>query len=333
MIEKRTFGRTGEAVSVLTFGCGAVGGLMVKGEAAEQERAAALALEHGVNFFDTAPGYGDGVSEINLGKLLAKLKPKALIGTKVRVPAAARGGKIAASINAALEESLKRMQRDSVDLYQLHNPLDPAATGETLTAAEVLGEVVPAFDRLRQQGKIRYVGFTALGDISEIDKVIAAGVMDGAQICFNALNPSPVESLPAGYPAQDFRRLMVRAKEAGVGSICIRVLAGGALSGSMERHPRGWQVVPPLGTGTDYASDVERARRFEPLVREGHAGSLTELAIRYAIAQPSLATTQVGVATYEQVAGAIEAIEKGPLSAAALPRVREIQQTFVGEAR
>lgn len=332
MIEKRTLGRSGEQVSVLTFGCGAVGGLMVKGDAAEQERAAAMALDHGVNFFDTAPGYGDGQSEINLGRLLKKLKPKALIGTKVRIPSADRG-RVAASINAALEESLKRMQRDTVDLYQLHNPLTPDAGGETLTAAEVLGEVVPALQKLREQGKIRYLGFTALGDIGEVDKVIAAGVMDTAQICMNALNPSAVAPMADGYPAQDYKRLMVRARDAGVGTICIRVLAGGALSGEMERHPRGWAVVPPIGSGADYARDVERARRFRPLVEEGHAASLTELAIRYALAQPSLSTTQVGVATYEQVAGAIEAIEKGPLSPPAIARVREIQQTFVGEPR
>jgi L-galactose dehydrogenase/L-glyceraldehyde 3-phosphate reductase len=332
MIEKRALGRTGEQVSVLTFGCGAVGGLMVKGDAAEQERAAAMAIEHGVNFFDTAPGYGDGASEVNLGKLLKKLKPKALIGTKVRIPSADRG-RVAASINAALDESLKRMGRDSVDLYQLHNPLTPDAGGETLTAAQVLGDVVPAFQKLRDAGKIRYLGFTALGDIGEVDKIVAAGVMDSAQICMNALNPSPVEDLPANYPAQDYKRLMARAHDAGIGSICIRVLAGGALSGEMERHPRGWSVVPPIGSGSDYARDVERARRFRPLVEEGHAASLTELAIRYALAQPSLSTTQVGVATFDQVAGAIEAIEKGPLPPAAMARVREIQQTFVGEAR
>ncbi len=332
MIEKRALGRTGEQVSVLTFGCGAVGGLMVKGDAAEQERAAALALEHGVNFFDTAPGYGDGVSEINLGKLLKKLKPKALIGTKVRIPSADRG-RIAARITASLEESLGRMAQDHVDLYQLHNVLAPDGSGESLSADLILGEVVPAFEKLREQGKIRYLGFTALGDINEIDKVVVAGVMDSAQICLNALNPSPVEALPPNYPAQDYRRLMVRAQDAGIGSICIRVLAGGALSGEMERHPRGWAVVPPIGSGSDYARDVERARRFRPLVDEGHAGSLAELAIRYALSQPSLSTTQVGVATYEQVSGAIDAIEKGPLSPAALARVCDIQQTFVGEPR
>lgn len=332
MIEKRKLGRTGVEVSVLTFGCGAVGGLMVKGDAAEQERAAALALDHGVNFFDTAPGYGDGASEINLGRLLKTLKPKAIIGTKVRIMAADRV-RIAARIYDALDESLGRMGRDHVDLYQLHNVLSPDGDGETISAKQILDEVVPAFLRLKDQGKIRFLGFTALGDIGEIDKVVASGVMDSAQICMNALNPSAVTVLADGYPAQDYRRLMARAQEAGIGTICIRALAGGALSGQLERHPRGWAAVPPIGSGSDYARDVERARRFAPLIGEGHAGDLTELAIRYVITQPSLSTTQVGVATYEQVAGAIAAIEKGPLSAAALSRVGEIQKTFVGERR
>ena len=122
---------------------------------------AALALEHGVNFFDTAPGYGDGVSEINLGKLLKKLKPNVIIGTKVRVLVGDRSN-IAARINASLDESLKRMDRDHVDLFQLHNVLAPDGSGETITAKQILDEVVPAFERLREAGKIRFKGFTAL---------------------------------------------------------------------------------------------------------------------------------------------------------------------------
>ena len=332
MIEKRKFGRTGLDVSVLTFGCGAVGGLMVKGDAAEQERAAALALEHGVNFFDTAPGYGDGVSEINLGKLLAKLKPKVIIGTKVRILVGDRGN-ITKRINASLDESLKRMNRDHVDLFQLHNVLAPDGSGETITAKQILDEVIPAFERLREAGKIRFKGFTALGNMDEIDRVIAAGLFDTAQICINALNPSPVTPIAANYPAHDYRRLMVRAYEAGIGTIGIRALAGGALSGETARHPRGWAVVPPIGSGADYGRDVERARRFRPLVEEGHAADLVDFATRYVISQPSLSTTQVGVATFEQVAGAIASIEKGPLNSAALARIRDVQATFAGEAR
>jgi aryl-alcohol dehydrogenase-like predicted oxidoreductase len=68
-METRTLGRTGLKVSVLGFGCGAVDGLMVRGDPADQERAVARALEAGVNYFDTAVLYGAGVSERNLGRL------------------------------------------------------------------------------------------------------------------------------------------------------------------------------------------------------------------------------------------------------------------------
>ena len=68
-MQTRTLGRTGLEVSVLGFGCGAVGGLMVKGNAADQERAVARALELGINYFDTAAMYGNGESERNLGRV------------------------------------------------------------------------------------------------------------------------------------------------------------------------------------------------------------------------------------------------------------------------
>src|SRR6266702_3538483 len=88
-MEMRNFGRTGLRISILGFGCGAVGGLMVRGAPADQERAIARALEAGVNYFDTAVQYGDGESEKNLGRALRKLKPEsAIVGTKVRLPAA-----------------------------------------------------------------------------------------------------------------------------------------------------------------------------------------------------------------------------------------------------
>src|SRR5882757_8447155 len=119
-MEKRTLGRTGLDVSLLGFGCGAVGGLMVRGNPADQERAVARAIDHGVNYFDTAPLYGDGASETNLGRVLASLKPSVYVGTKVNLTAAERTDAGAAVVRG-LEASLKRLGRDSVDLFQLHN--------------------------------------------------------------------------------------------------------------------------------------------------------------------------------------------------------------------
>src|SRR3954452_7180354 len=107
-MQLRVFGRTGMQLSVLGFGCGAVGGIMVRGDPADQERTVARALEAGVNYFDTAVQYGDGESEKNLGRILQKLKPaNAIVGTKVRVPPADYG-RIGDTITASLEASLKR---------------------------------------------------------------------------------------------------------------------------------------------------------------------------------------------------------------------------------
>src|ERR1700719_1283304 len=101
-MEQRRFGRTGLDLSVLGFGCGAVGGLMIKGTADDQERAVARALELGINYFDTAQMYGAGESERNLGRLLQALRPDVYVGTKVRLPPTERG-KIGEAITASLE--------------------------------------------------------------------------------------------------------------------------------------------------------------------------------------------------------------------------------------
>src|SRR6266852_6098133 len=143
-METRTLGKTGLKVSVLGFGCGAVGGLMVRGEPADQERAVARALELGINYFDTANLYGNGESEKNLGKVLAALRPDVFVGTKVRVPQA-EFGHMAEAITASLEASLRRLGREQVDLLQLHNNISSDSTnGDAIAAKSVLEEVVPA---------------------------------------------------------------------------------------------------------------------------------------------------------------------------------------------
>jgi aryl-alcohol dehydrogenase-like predicted oxidoreductase len=327
-MQTRKLGRTGLSVSVLTFGCGAVGGLMTRGASIDQERAVARALEAGINHFDTAPAYGNGASEENLGRVLGALKPDVIVSTKVRLPAERN----AASVAQSLEASLRRLQRDHVDVFQLHNTIG-ASDGETLSADEVLSDVVPALTRAREQGKTRFIGFTAIGDTSGLHALTASGAFDTAQVPYNALNPSAGEALPQAYPAQDYARILDLAERHGVGTIGIRVLAGGALSGSEQRNSLGLATVEPIGSGASYAADVARARRLEPMVREGHAGSLTELAMRFAIANAQLSTTEIGLANIGELEAAIGAVKKGPLSEAALARLRQLQAGFIGEAR
>ena len=332
-MDKRKLGKTDLDVSLLGFGCGAVGGLMVGGEPADQQRAVARALELGVNYFDTAAQYGNGRSEENLGRVIKALQLKDIhVGTKVRLPPT-DPGQIAVGIAAALDASLRRLQLERVDLYQFHNAIVGATAGGNFAVESMLDEVVPAFETLVQQGKIGHYGITAVGDTASLLRVVDARAFATAQVSFNLLNPSPGAAVPAGFPAQDYGGLLAHTKAANMGVINIRVLAGGALSGSEERHRLASPPPDPIGSGSSYRIDLERARRFMPLVHDGHADSLVELALRYVIAHDAISTVLIGIATLEQFEIAARAIEKGPLSAAGLARVAEIQASFVGEQR
>jgi len=332
-MQLRTFGRTGLQLSVLGFGCGAVGGFMVRGDHAEQERTIAHAIDAGVNYFDTAVQYGHGESEKNLGRVLHELRPANIaVGTKVRLQPG-EFDRIADAVTTSIEGSLSRLQLDRVDIFHLHNPITATGGGTTLGVRQVLDDVVPAFERLRAQGKTRFLGLTAVGDTAALRQVIDARVFDSAQIVYNILNPSAGEDLPQNYPAQDYERLFDATLAAGVGVVGIRVLAGGALSGSAERHPIAGPAPEPIGSALSYEADLDRARRLLPLVTDGHAASLAEAATRFALSHPAMGTILVGMATPQQFEDALAAAEKGPLPAAALERLSSLRQTFSGEPR
>ena len=156
-MERRILGRTGLEVNPLGFGAGAVGGLMTRGAAADQERAVARALELGINYFDTAAASTATASRRqNLGRVWKTLRPAAAVGTKVRL-APEEKTRIAAAITASLEASLKRLQMDRVDLLPAPQPDRSERIPGGSTRRQVLEEVVPALDKLRQAGKTRFV--------------------------------------------------------------------------------------------------------------------------------------------------------------------------------
>ena len=332
-METRKFGRTEMRLSVLGFGCGAVGGLMVRGDALDQERTIGQAIDAGVNYFDTAVQYGNGESEKNLGRILQKLKPpNVVIGTKVRLPSS-EFSRISEAAASSLERSLGRLRLERVDILHLHNAITDTGGGEALSVRQVLDQVVPVFEGLREQGKTRWLGLTAVGDTAALHRVIDARAFDSAQVVYNMLNPSAAAELPPNYPAQDYGRLFEHTRAAGVGVVGIRVLAGGALSGSAERHPIASPAPEPIGSGMSYDADVRRARHLLPLVAEGFATSLTEAATRFALSHPAIGTILVGMATPQQFQAALASVRKGPLPPEALYRLTELQQQFAVEPR
>ena len=313
-MEQRRLGRTGLSVSVLGYGCGAIGGLMVKGTAAEQDRAIGRAIDHGITYFDTATAYGDGASERNLGRALRGLQAQVVVGTKVRIYAEQRGD-IAGTIATSLEESLQRLGRDSVDIFQLHNPITRDGDAPAFTPAQILAEAVPALERLREAGKIRWFGITGLGDAASLRQVLDRGGFATAQMPYNLLNPSGITPLPAGPDAPDLGGVIAHAAAADVGVMAIRILAGGALSGSEARSPLGAAKVEPIASGVSYAADVAAARRLLPLIAAGHAADLVELALRFVIGAREISTALVGTSSLEELDHAVAAVKKGPLSA------------------
>ncbi len=116
----RPLGSTGLRVSEIGFGCGNVGGLMIRGEPGDRVKAAARAMELGINYFDTAPSYGNYQSETNLGAVLKELGADVYVGTKVR-PTTEGGQTLGESVMRSVEESLTRLGLEYVDLIQLHN--------------------------------------------------------------------------------------------------------------------------------------------------------------------------------------------------------------------
>ena len=206
--------------------------------------------------------YGNGESERNLGRVLQALKPDCHVGTKVRLPPTERG-KIGEAIAASLEASLKRLQRDLVDLFQFHNAIVDATKGADFAAETVLDEVVPAFERLRAQGKFRFFGITATARPPPCTASSTRAPSTPAQVSYNLLNPSPGAAVPAGYPAQDYGNLLGHMQAADMGVINIRVLAAGAL----ERH-RGAPSARLAAAGADrLGRRLPPRRRARPPLR------------------------------------------------------------------
>jgi aryl-alcohol dehydrogenase-like predicted oxidoreductase len=226
---------------------------------------------------------------------------------------------------ASAEASLQRLRMERVDLFQLHNRVVPARLpGQAWVSAEDVRAAVRAFETLQRQGKVRHWGINGLGDTAVLHEVVETIGAGSIQCCVNLLNPSAGRDVPEGFPFQDYRQLIERAAARQTGVIAIRVLAGGALSGSAARHANAAQAPAPIATHATFAEDVALAQRFRFLVREGHAGSLVEAAIRFVIGTPGVSTAMVGLSNLAQLEQAVAAAERGPLPPEALEGLEQV---------
>ena len=330
-MEYRTLGRTGVKISEIGFGCGNNAVLMVRASREEQTRAVRRALDLGINYFDTAFAYGLGKSEENLGGILTDLGAAPVVSTKIRLEPAAD---LKAATILAVESALTRLKRNSVDLIQLHNrvTLKPGPGKRfSPTPADVLapGGVLDGFKEMRARGKVKFFGFSGLGDPEALHELVASGEFDSFQAYYNLLNPSAGESVPAGFGALDYGRLIDRAAAKGMGAAVIRVLAAGALTS--DPSAGGGSSPEPLSPGSDYALDLERAEQVKFLAGKG--ASLTQAAIRFALMKPQVSTVLVGFSNVEHIDEAAACSGAGGLPEDAMARLRKLWDTDFGKLK
>lgn len=318
----RMLGSTGLRVSEIGFGCGNVGGLMVRGGHDAQLAAVRHALDLGVNYFDTARAYGEGKSETHLGRVLDEVADEVVLSTKIRLEADALDD-IAAAAAVEVEQGLARLGRPSVDLIQLHTRLtmkreEGGPDGRfAMTPGEILGPggVVEAFKRLRDQGRVGFFGFTGLGEVEAIQALVESGEFHSFQAYYNLLNPSAGQSVPEGFGALDYGRVIDRAAARGMGVVVIRVLAAGVLSPTPESG--GGTSREPLSAGSDYERDVARAHKLGFLQDHG-LESLPQAAVRFALMKPEVSTVLVGFSNNAQIDEAVACSGAAPLPDAAM---------------
>ena len=325
----RALGRTGIAVSELGFGCGSVGGLMVRGEPDQQRDAVAKALEAGVTYFDTAQSYGDGKSEENLGRTLRELEAwdQVIVGTKLRLTLRDLVSPVSV-IRDGLKASLRRLGRESAQLVQLHSRIRTSPSEEEgLPPKETIEAVADAMKIVVQEGLVRHIGFTGLGDTDAVRKVIDSDRFDTVQIYVNALNPSALFPGATGG-AQDLQGIIGAASERAAGVIAIRVLAAGAISGSSERAA----LASPAGGGAmvaggEFDADVWRAQGLVALAEELGLESSVELGVRFVLSLEGISTVVVGFSDLQQIEDSLRWTERGPLDADAVGRIAELART------
>jgi aryl-alcohol dehydrogenase-like predicted oxidoreductase len=251
------------------------------------------AIEHGINFLDTADSYGD--SEARIGEALAGRSDQVLIGTKFGSPVRGEegtGGARPEYVHRAVDASLRRLRRDRIDLYQLHKPDPETPIAETMGA---LAEIVAA-------GKVREIGCSNFSADQLREAHRAAG--DG----------------PRFVSVQNHFNLLHRADEADVLPLCLELgiaylpyfpLASGLLTG---KYRRGQQ--PPEGTrlhrwgerGTAALTDdaFDRVERLTAWA-EKHEHSLLDLAVAWLAAKPAVSSVIAGATKTEQVAANVAA--------------------------
>ena len=225
-MKTRTLGRTGLEVSEIGFG-GAPAGLRnylgewePEGEdAAEQiARAITRAVELGINYFDTAPGYGSGASERMFGRAIQPFRQRIVLATKLFA-------ETAADVRRSVDASLERLGVERLDVIQIHGTWYTDAEVERIL---VPGGVLDGLLAVKKKGLARFIGFTTEGVNGPASRLIASGEFDVMQICYNLIYQHP-------YDPTRKAGALFEAEARGMGIVTMRTLTSGIFPRWLER--------------------------------------------------------------------------------------------------
>jgi aryl-alcohol dehydrogenase-like predicted oxidoreductase len=325
-MQQRKLGRTDIQVSEIGFGCGPTAGLMVYGTPGEQAAAVSRAFQLGITYFDTAPIYGEYVSEENLGRALQSAGIRPHIATKVALELPDLED-VRAATRKSVEDSLRRLRVDSVTSVQVHNRVASTraakadlGVGAQLTPEDVLGPVLETLQALRAEGKMQAIGCCAWGgEYASVCQVLDSGAFDTVLVGYNILNPTSGRAAPAGFGERDFGNVMDVAAANGTSAVVLRVLEGGALTGATQPHPTSSLARRP---NPEFTRNAERARALQFLARDGQ--SMTQAAIRFALGDPRVGVVLVGISALDQIEEAAAASSGDVLSEADFTRIDDL---------
>ncbi len=294
-----TLGRTGQRVSVMGLGCGGHSRLGQSYGKSEQESVEIVraALAHGITFFDTAEGYG---TEEILGRGLAQ-EPRGNVVVSTKMSPTAGGQLVPRGrVREALEESLRRLRTDYVDVYHLH--------GLRLQHYDAaVAELVPELVRLREQGKLRFIGVTEVFASDPGHAMLQRAVQDEwwevIMVGFNLLNQSARE------------RVLAVTRQKGIGVLnmfAVRRALGDAVALATVLADLSTRGLVPEGA----------AGVLESLVREGGAASLQDAAYRFCRYEPGIDVVLSGTGNPAHLESNVASLTRPPLRPEAAVRLR-----------
>jgi myo-inositol catabolism protein IolS len=309
-------GETGITVSAVSVGCWAFAGDSTWGHQSDADSIATVgaALDAGVNLFDTAEGYGYGDSESVLGRALAGRRHEAVIASKVS------GSHLAGpALQQACERSLRRLQTDYIDLYQIHWPNRNVPLEETWGALE----------ELREQGKVRAIGVCNFGG-GDLSDLLAVGTPVTNQLPYSLL-----------WRAIEYD-IRQACSEAGIGILCYSPLVQGLLTGkfsSPDEVPEGRARTRLFSTDRPQARHGEagaETETFSAIGRIRHTSAeigqpMANVALAWLLHQPGVTSVIAGARTPQQIEQTAQAadLELSPSVVAQLTAAtKELKRTL-----